>query len=90
VTKSISVQARRIAGISLRKDDVILSIKGTVGKVGILGDVNSRDVISNVTSIAKKLTEPSDPMRPPLVCSQSCIALRVRGDSQPLGNLVPA
>jgi type I restriction-modification system DNA methylase subunit len=57
--KIAMIRAKGSYGHELKKGDVILSVKGTLGKCGIVGSIPG----------AK------------LVLSQSCVALRVRGES---------
>lgn len=63
-SKTTAVQARKVDECSLMEGDILVSIKGTLGKVGLLGAINSgqKDEQQNA------------------VCSQTCIALRAKRD----------
>ncbi|MFS0756501.1 N-6 DNA methylase [Noviherbaspirillum sp. 1P10PC] len=60
-TKTTTVQAKKLSDYVLAEDDILVSVKGTLGKVGLLSPVRCGE--GNGQSQA--------------VCSQSCIALRV-------------
>ena len=63
LTKTTTLQAKKLAECNLSPGDILVSIKGTVGKIGLLGVVD----ISAQGSAHQGV-----------VCSQSCIALRVK------------
>ena len=58
--RTTTVQARKLAECSLQRGDILVSIKGTIGKVGLVGD----------------LAGDADSPNQRAVCSQTCIALR--------------
>jgi len=60
-SKTTTVQLKKLPEYALAEDDILVSIKGTLGKVGLLGPVE-QDEQSGISAA---------------VCSQSCIALRV-------------
>lgn len=80
-SKTTLLQSRKLGSHLLRSGDILLSIKGTLGKSGLIGDV------PNATGMPFGIEnnhEDADTDRIgnlPLVPSQSCIALRVRNES---------
>jgi len=58
--KTTTVQARKLAECSLQHGDILVSIKGTIGKVGLVGNLAGNADSPNQNA----------------VCSQTCIALR--------------
>lgn len=63
--KTTTVQARKLTECSLQHGDILLSIKGTIGKVGLVGNPEG---------------ELADLPNQSVVCSQSCIALRANSE----------
>lgn len=62
--KTTTLQAKKLAECNLAQGDILVSIKGTVGKVGLFGTVGN-----------------DESSTPAVVCSQSCIALRMKRNS---------
>lgn len=59
--KTATIPAKKLAEHSLRHGDILVSIKGTIGKIGLVGNLESKS--SDLENLS-------------IVCSQSCIALR--------------
>lgn len=76
--KSTSINARKLEDSILMQGDVLLSIKGTLGKSALIGPVPRIDP-SPRHAVMKQPGETIsvDGLQPPVVPSQSCIALRV-------------
>lgn len=76
--RSMSITPRKADEALLREGDLVLSIKGTVGKVGIVGAIPS--TYSDAVAAVLRSDEPFDegmPKSPAAVASASCVALRV-------------
>ena len=67
-SKFTRVRANKVADHALRKDDIVLSIKGTVGKCGFVGEL---------AATLPALPSPLNGSPSFLVVAQSCIALRI-------------
>jgi type I restriction-modification system DNA methylase subunit len=77
-SKTTSINARKLEESILRSGDVLLSIKGTLGKSALVGRVPTVEP-SFRQAFIKQHGEPlfTDLTQSPVVPSQSCIALRV-------------
>jgi len=80
--RSMSITPRKADEALLREGDLVLSIKGTVGKVGIVGAVPSTysDAVVQATAAALlngQRIEEGTPNSPAAVTAASCVALRV-------------
>lgn len=80
--RSMSITPRKAHEALLREGDLVLSIKGTVGKVGIVGAVpESYDeaVVHATTAVLRDDQQFEDvpPKSPATVAAASCVALRV-------------
>jgi hypothetical protein len=73
--KSTSIDPRKAEGSVLRSGDVLLSIKGTIGKAGLLGDVP--EAAPNLRFGSPLDADEDDGRNWPVVAAQSCIALRL-------------
>ena len=73
--KSTSIDPRKAEGSVLRSGDVLLSIKGTIGKAGLLGDVP--EAAPNRRFGSPQDADEDDGRSWPVVAAQSCIALRL-------------
>ena len=80
-SKTTLLQPRKIGNHQLRSGDILLSIKGTLGKSGLIGDVPGNADVSFGLEDKAENSDNSDISSLPLVPSQSCIALRVRNAS---------
>jgi hypothetical protein len=70
-TRTVRVRERRLPDATLRVGDIVMSIKGTVGKTAIIGRTASLDEANHDGTL-------------PMVVSGNCIALRpVRADISP-------
>jgi type I restriction-modification system DNA methylase subunit len=78
-SKTASIDAKKLEGAMLRPGDVLLSIKGTLGKSALVGAVPTVEP-SFRHAAKKRYWEPifPDASQAPVVPSQSCIALRSR------------
>ena len=74
-SKSTSIDPRKAEGSVLRSGDVLLSIKGTIGKAGLLGDVP--EAAPNLRFGSPLDVDEDDGRNWPVVAAQSCIALRL-------------
>jgi hypothetical protein len=80
--RSMSITPKKADEALLREGDLVLSIKGTVGKVGIVGAIPSTyaEAVLHATT-AVLLDEPhvdeGAPKSPAAVAAASCVALRV-------------
>ena len=77
--KTTDISAKKVQDSMLRSGDVVLSIKGTLGKSALVGAVPNVDASFGLLP-SRSLDVPVFPdlARAPAVTSQSCIALRVR------------
>lgn len=80
--RSMSITPRKADEALLREGDLVLSIKGTVGKVGIVGAIPGSYNEANVHAATAELLDdtPVDegaPKSPAAVAAASCVALRV-------------
>lgn len=76
--RSMTLTPRKADEAMLREGDIVLSIKGTVGKVGIVGGIPS----SVADAVAYRMDGPSaaaegHPLTSAAVAAASCVALRV-------------
>ncbi|OWS71975.1 hypothetical protein CBI30_03840 [Polynucleobacter aenigmaticus] len=77
-SKTTSINVRKLEESMLREGDILLSIKGTLGKSALIGRVPTVDSSFQHTAM-KQYGEPifTEITLSPVVPSQSCIALRV-------------
>lgn len=77
-SKTTSINSRQLEKSMLRQGDILLSIKGTLGKTALIGRVPTVET-SFRQVVIKQHGEPNftDITQSPVVPSQSCIALRV-------------
>jgi hypothetical protein len=73
--KFTSIDPRKAEGTVLRAGDVLLSIKGTIGKAGMLGAVP--EAAQSLRFGSAHDTDEVDGSTWPMVAAQSCIALRL-------------
>lgn len=73
--KFTSIDPRKAEGSVLRSGDVLLSIKGTIGKAGLLGDVP--EAAPNLRFGSPQEIDEDEGRTWPVVAAQSCIALRL-------------
>ena len=73
--KFTSIDPRKAEGSVLRSGDVLLSIKGTIGKAGLLGDVP--EATPNLRFGSPQEIDEDEGRTWPVVAAQSCIALRL-------------
>ena len=73
--KFTSIDPRKAEGSVLRSGDVLLSIKGTIGKAGLLGDVP--EATPNLRFGSPQEVDEDEGRTWPVVAAQSCIALRL-------------
>ena len=73
--KFTSIDPRRAEGSVLRPGDVLLSIKGTIGKAGLLGHVPA--AAPNLRFGSPQEIDEDEGRTWPVVAAQSCIALRL-------------
>lgn len=79
--KTTAIQPRKLEHSMLRDGDLLLSIKGTLGKSALVGEVPTVEHFPfGTTRIDGGLVFP-EMHKAPVVPSQSCIALRVRDNS---------
>jgi hypothetical protein len=79
--KTTSIQFRKLEPSMLRHGDLLLSIKGTLGKSALMGDVPTVEPFAFGTSRKDGGVVFPDISKAPVVPSQSCIALRVRDNA---------
>lgn len=80
--RSMNITPRKADEALLREGDIVLSIKGTVGKVGIVGAIPSSydDAVAHATAAVlsdDQRFEEGVPRSPAAVAAASCVALRV-------------
>ena len=83
--RSMSITPRKADEALLREGDLVLSIKGTVGKVGIVGSIPGSHTEAVVYATTAALLdhprlEEGSPKSPAAVAAASCVALRVNRD----------
>lgn len=78
--KTTAIQPRKLEDAMLRDGDLLLSIKGTLGKSALVGNVPTVDHSSSAARRDGGLVF-ADIGQAPVVPSQSCIALRLRDNS---------
>jgi type I restriction-modification system DNA methylase subunit len=77
-SKTTSINARKLEESMLRAGDILLSIKGTLGKSALVGNVPTVEPSYRHDLLKLPGEEiPADIAARPVVLSQSCIALRV-------------
>lgn len=75
--KTTTVQQKKLGEYALTEGDIIISIKGTLGKVGIVGQINNITPPEHSWSERLKLTWDDDiDVENPVVCAQNVIAIR--------------
>lgn len=79
--KTTAIQFRKLEPSMLRHGDLLLSIKGTLGKSALMGDVPTVEHFPFGTTRREGGMVFPDVKKAPVVPSQSCIALRVRDNS---------
>lgn len=79
--KTTSIQFRKLEPSMLRHGDLLLSIKGTLGKSALMGDVPTVEQLPFGAARKDSSVVFADVHKAPVVPSQSCIALRVRDNS---------
>lgn len=79
--KTTSISFRKLEPAMLRQGDLLLSIKGTLGKSALIGDVPTVEPFPFGASRKEGGVVFPEVTRAPAVPSQSCIALRVRDSS---------
>jgi hypothetical protein len=80
--RSMSITPRKADEALLREGDLVLSIKGTVGKVGIVGSIPESydEAVAHATTALLRDDQHSEdgaPKSPAAVAAASCVALRV-------------
>ena len=77
-SKTTSINGRKLEDSMLMQGDILLSIKGTLGKTALIGRVPTIDTSLRHVAIKQHGDSIStDAAKSPVVPSQSCIALRV-------------
>lgn len=75
--KTTTINVRKLADSTLKQGDIVLSIKGTVGKSGLVGDIPTVSLENLSVWQAEESVTSASGVVAPVVCSQSCIALRI-------------
>jgi len=80
--RSMNITPRKADKVLLREGDLVLSIKGTVGKVGIVGAIPSNygEAVAHATAevlLDELRAVEGAPKSPAAVAAASCVALRV-------------
>ncbi|MCE3000606.1 MAG: N-6 DNA methylase [Betaproteobacteria bacterium] len=76
--KTATIQSRKLEQAMLREDDILLSIKGTLGKTAILGAIPADPAwVKRGLGLRSEDISEVDLAAAPIIASQSCIALRV-------------
>lgn len=74
--KHVSMKPRKAESAVLREGDLLVSIKGTLGKVGLIGAAPEAAIMWQQDDAASMLED--DGIDWPFVAAQSCIALRMK------------
>lgn len=80
-SKSAAIHPRKLEESMLRAGDILITIKGTLGKSGLIGHVPTSEISPQI-ALLRQLQSPEilETNSAPVVPSQSCIALRIRND----------
>lgn len=78
-SKLTAIHPRKLEESVLRSGDILITIKGTLGKTGLIGHVPTSEISPQI-ALLRQLQSPeaSETASAPVVSSQSCIALRIR------------
>ena len=79
--KHTALNPRKADDVVLRSGDLVVSIKGTIGKAGLVGAVYQPQSAWRPATTQVKEEEDDDGLLWPSVVAQSCIALRLKPDA---------